>query len=83
MSDRQLFRQVTFNFAIGAALGAVFAAALLALDAPRLLEGIMRSGTPATTLIVLFCSVSAYFAFGAAITGFHFAIMYGDPETRG
>lgn len=68
---------------MGAALGAIFTAALLALNALHLLEDVLRSGTPATTFIILVCSASSYFAFGAAITGFHFAIMDESSNTKG
>jgi len=75
MSDRQLFRHVASQFGMGAALGALFVAALLALNAHHLLDLVLQGAAPAATFVILFLSVSGYFAFAAAITGLHFAII--------
>jgi hypothetical protein len=77
MSDRQLFEHVARQFVLGALLGALFTVALLALNDHHLLEIILASGSPTTILVILFLGVSANFAFGMAITGFHFVIMQG------
>jgi hypothetical protein len=77
MSDRQLFQHVARHFVLGALLGTLFTVALLALNSHHLLDVVFESGTPAMTLVILFFGVSANFAFGMAITGFHFAIMQG------
>jgi len=82
MNDRQLFREVVCHLLMGAALGTVFALALLALDARHLLEIIQRGTAPTTTLVVLVFGVAMYFGFGAAIAGFHFVIM-DDRADRG
>jgi hypothetical protein len=75
MSDRQVFRQLASQFVLGAALGVLFTAGLLALNAHHLLDLVLQSAAPATTFAILFFSVSTYFAFGVAITGFQFAMI--------
>jgi hypothetical protein len=77
MSDRQLFQHVARRFVLGALVGTLFTVALLALNAHHLLEVVLLSGSPATTLVILVVGVSSYFAFGMALTGFHFVIMQG------
>ncbi len=74
MSDRQLFTQVAWHFAMGAALGAIFITVLLILNVQHLFDTVMNSSSPVTCLIALGLGVSAQFAFGAAITGFHLII---------
>jgi len=67
---------------MGAVLGVFFTAALLALNAHHLFEVVSQSASPATTFVILFFSIAAYFAFAAAITGFHFAIVDGGNADR-
>jgi hypothetical protein len=81
MTDRQLFRSLLFDCAIGIALGAVFAGTLLFLNVQHLLDAVQSSGAPKTTGVILIGGCSVYFGFGAAITGFHFAVM-GDETER-
>jgi hypothetical protein len=80
MSDRHLFQHVACHFVLGALLGALFTVALLALNDHHLLEVVLASGSPATILVILFFGISANFAFGMAITGFHFVIMHGTDD---
>jgi len=67
---------------MGAALGAILAVLLLAVDAQHLLHIILHGTAPTLTLIVFVSFISMYFAFGAAITGFHFVIMDDSPDRR-
>jgi len=67
---------------MGAVLGVLFTAALLALNAHHLLDLVLQSAAPATNFVILFFSVTAYFAFAVAITGFHFAILDGGNADR-
>jgi len=82
MTDRWLFQQVAFHLLMGGALGAVFAAVLLASNAEHLLQIIQQGSAPITTLMIFVCGISTYFGFGAALTGFHFVIM-DDRRGRG
>jgi hypothetical protein len=75
MSERELFRHVALDFGMGAALGALFMASLLALNVQSISDIVLRSTSPITAMIILVIGASVYFAFGAAITGFHFVIM--------
>jgi len=75
MNERELFRQVALNFAMGAALGAVFVTSLLVLNVQNIADVILRSASPAITMVILVIGGSVYFAFGAAITGFQFVFM--------
>ena len=63
-----------WHFLMGVVLGSVFALSLLFLNAQHLQEAIFHSSAPITTLIVFVFGVSAYFGFGAAITGFQFIV---------
>ena len=74
MSDRQLFRYVALQFAMGAALGLVFAIVLLTLNLQQVRDLVLNNPAPATNLVILTLGCCAYFAFGAAITGFHFLV---------
>jgi hypothetical protein len=82
MSDRQLLRKLLFHFAIGAALGGIFSAALLILNIQHLWDVIQGSVAPRTTMIILIGGCCSYFAFGATITGFHFVLADSDPKGR-
>jgi hypothetical protein len=75
MSDLQLLRQVIRHFAMGSSIGPIFAAALLALNSQEVLDVVLNSSAPTTTLIIMVIGVSAYFGFGAAITGLVFIVM--------
>jgi hypothetical protein len=75
MNDRKLLQAVALQLMMGAALGAIFAVLLLAVDAQHLLHVILHGTAPTQTLIVFVSFISMYFGFGAAITGFHFVIM--------
>lgn len=74
-TDRELFRNLVLNVVMGATLGAVFIVSLLALDVHDISHMLQHSTSPVAVTIVLITGTSIYFAFGAAITGFHFAIM--------
>jgi hypothetical protein len=82
MSDLQLFRQVMRHFAMGSSIGPIFAAALLALNSQQVLDVVLNSSAPTTTLIIMVIGVSAYFGFGAAITGFVFIVMAEDSRKK-
>ena len=82
MSDLQLFRQVMRHFAMGSSIGPIFAAALLALNGQQVLDVVLNSSAPTTTLIIMVIGVSAYFGFGAAITGFVFIVMAEDLRKK-
>jgi len=80
MSERELFRHVALQFMMGAVLGALFMTALLVLNIQSLSDLVLHSTNPIAVSLILLCGASGYFAFGAAITGFHFVIMDGaDP----
>ena len=80
ISDRKLFGELALHVLMGAALGAILAVLLLAFDAQHLLRIIWHGTAPTLTLVVFVAFISMYFAFGAAITGFHFVIMDGKPD---
>lgn len=82
MTDRQLFRRLLPHGAIGAALGAAFATVFLMGNMRQSLDLVQSSVAPLTTMIILIVACCAYFAFGAAITGFHFILMENDPDVR-
>jgi hypothetical protein len=82
MSDLQVFRQVMRHFAMGSSIGPVFAAALLALNSRQAFDAVLNSSAPATTLVIMVIGVSAYFGFGAAITGFVFIVMAEDSRKK-
>ncbi len=82
MSERELFRQVALHFAMGAALGALFIASLLVLNVQNIMNVVWGSPSPAVATAILVTGASVYFAFGAAITGFHFMIT-GEHPPRG
>lgn len=79
MREKQLFQRVLCQFAMGALIGPIFAAALFALRRD-FFDVVLDSNAPATTLIILVLGVSSYFGFGAAITGFLF-IMNEDSHS--
>jgi hypothetical protein len=81
MSERELFRQVACHFAMGAALGALFIASLLVLNVQNILDVVRSSTSPIVVTVILVTGASVYFAFGAAITGFHFLIVDDDHST--
>ncbi len=81
MSERELFRQVALHFAMGAGLGALFIASLLVLNVQNIMNVVWGSPSPAVATAILVTGASVYFAFGAAITGFHFMIM-GEHSAR-
>jgi hypothetical protein len=82
MSDLQLFRQVMRHFAMGSSIGPIFAAALLALNSQHVLDVVLNSSAPTTTLIIMVTGVSAYFGFSAAITGFVFIVVAEDSRKK-
>jgi hypothetical protein len=82
ISDRKLFGELALHLVMGAALGAILAVLLLAVDAQHLLRIILHGSAPTLTLIVFVAFICMYFAFGAAITGFHFVIMDEKPERK-
>ena len=82
MNDRKLLQAVALQLMIGASLGAIFALLLLAVDAQHLLHVILHGTAPTQTLIVFVSFISMYFGFGAAITGFHFAISENNFSAR-
>jgi hypothetical protein len=75
MSDRELFRNVALNFLMGATLGALFITLLLALNVQNIAQMVLHGTTPVAATVILLIGASVYFAFAAAITGFHFVIM--------
>jgi hypothetical protein len=74
MSERELFRAVALHFAVGGILGAIFMATLLAIQVNCLSDVVLNSSNPVVVTSILMIGAVLYFAFGAAITGFHFAI---------
>jgi hypothetical protein len=60
---------------MGAVLGALFVALLLGLNVHPISHTLQHSASPIAVDIILVVGTSMYFAFGAAITGFHFKIM--------
>jgi len=79
MNDRLLFRKLLQHSLMGAALGGVFSSVVLAFNIHHALDVVHSSAAPWTLMIILTAGSCLYFAFGAAITGFHFVIMEGDP----
>jgi len=79
MNDRLLFRKLLQHSLMGAALGGMFASVMLALNIHHALDFVHSSAAPWTVTTILIAGSCLYFAFGAAITGFHFVIMEGDP----
>jgi ABC-type Mn2+/Zn2+ transport system permease subunit len=74
MSDRELFRNLLLNVVMGATLGALFITSLLVLNVHDISDTLQHSSSPVVVAIILITGSSVYFAFGAAITGLHFAI---------
>jgi hypothetical protein len=74
-SDRDIFRNLVLNAAMGSALGAGFALLLLALNVHDISDMLQHNTSPVTVCVILVAGTSMHFAFGAALTGFHFAIM--------
>jgi uncharacterized membrane protein YccC len=83
MSERELFRHVALHFVMGATLGALFMAALLVLNIHSISDVVLHGTNPIVAIIILVTGASVYFAFGAAITGFHFVIMDEDHPDGG
>jgi hypothetical protein len=81
MSDQQLLHNLMLNLLIGAVAGAVICTALLLLNAHDIASMLQHSTSPIVATVILITGASMYFAFGAAITGFHFAIT--DQNYRG
>jgi hypothetical protein len=65
---------------MGAMLGAIFIATLLALNAHHIRDAVLHGPAPAVNFIIIAVGVSGYFGFGAAITGFYFVMMDDGPE---
>jgi hypothetical protein len=82
MSDLPVFRQVIRHFAMGSSIGPIFAAAVLALNSQEIFNVVLNSSAPTTTLIIMVIGVSAYFGFGAAITGFVFIVTAEDSRKK-
>jgi uncharacterized membrane protein YccC len=82
MSERELFRRVALHFVMGATLGALLVVALLALNIHSISDVVLGGTNPIAATAILVTGASMYFAFGAAITGFHFVIM-DDDHPRG
>ena len=61
------------HFAMGAALGALFAAALFVSDS-QIVRMILHSEAPHLTTAVVVGSVMAYCGFGATLSGFLFIV---------
>jgi hypothetical protein len=59
-------------------LGVLFMTLLLVLNIEDLSEIVARSASPIATTVILFAGT--YFAFGAAITGFHFVVVEASPH---
>jgi hypothetical protein len=81
MTDRQLLQSLMIDFAVGAALGGVFAGFLLFFHVQHLFDAIQSSDAPKIFSAILVAGCSVYFGFGAVVTGFHFAVM-GDEVER-
>ena len=73
-SDQELFENLVFNLTMGATLGAVFIMALLFLNPHDISHLLHHSTSPIVTTVILIAAPLMYFAFGAALTGLHFAI---------
>jgi hypothetical protein len=73
-TDRDLFRNLVINVVMGASLGALFIASILALNVHDISDMLQHSTSPVAVTIILVTGTSIYFAFGAALTGFHLAI---------
>jgi hypothetical protein len=82
-ADRELLKSAMLNVVMGGALGALFMASLLVLNVYGISHMLRHSTSPATVTIILIAGASTYFAFGAALTGIHFAIMSGSHRGRG
>lgn len=74
-TDREMFRSIVLNVAMGASLGASFMGLLFVLNVHSISQTLQHSTSPIAVIIILVAGASMYFAFGAAITGFHFTIM--------
>jgi hypothetical protein len=79
-ADRELLRNAAFNGVMGAALGALFIASLLVLNVHDISNMLRHSTSPVAVTIILIAGASMYFAFGAALTWLHFAIMDGSHQ---
>ena len=83
MSDQELFENLVLNLMMGATLGAVFIIALLFLDAHDISNLLRHSTYPIAATTILVAAPLIYFAFGAALTGAHFAIRDGNCGSGG
>ena len=83
MNGRELFRLVALHFAIGAILGALFMTALLVLHIHRISDVVLYSTNSIVTTAILVIGAAWYFAFGAAITGFHFVVTAESQQRDG
>jgi hypothetical protein len=75
LTDREVFKSLLLNVVMGASLGALFIMSLLVLNVHDIADMLQHSTSPVAVCLILISGASMYFAFGAAITGFHFAIM--------
>ena len=75
MSDQQLFRNSVLNLMFGATLGALFIMTVLFLNAYDVARLLQHSTSPVAATVILITTGSMYFSLGAALTGFHFAIL--------
>ena len=75
LTDREVFRILLLNVVMGAALGALFIMSLLFLNVHDIADMLQHSTSLVAVSLILISGASMYFAFGAALTGFHFAIM--------
>lgn len=82
MTDHRLLRILSLHGLMGAALGGLFFAALLIFNILHVRDVVQNNASPWTTTIILFVGCCTNFAFGAAITGFHFAITDDNPDRR-
>ena len=82
MTDEALLRILLRHFLMWAALGKLSFGALLSLNVQHVHELVKNSVAPWTTGAILFAGCSTNFAFGAAINGYHFAIMDDKPDGR-
>jgi hypothetical protein len=74
-SDQDVFRNLLLNAAMGSFLGGGFALLLLALNVHDISDLLQHNTSPEAACVILVAGTSMHFAFGAALTGFHFAIM--------
>ncbi|KAA0073988.1 hypothetical protein [Tardiphaga sp. P9-11] len=75
MTDQQLLHKILVHCAMGAFLGCTFSGTMMFLNIARACDLVLGSATPLMTAIVIVGGSCVYFAFGAAVTGFHFIFM--------